>query len=54
MVQIKFFMHANPRALEDEINEWFSDNSYINFRDIKYGVDASDYHYAIIIYQIEK
>ena len=54
MVQVKFFMHSNPRVLEDEINQWLEDNSYISFRDIKYGTDKHDYHYAIIIYMIEK
>ena len=54
MIKIKFFMHSNPRVLEDEINRWLEDNSYISFKDIKWSTDRDDYHYAVIIYQIEK
>ena len=54
MVKVKIFTDRSIFALEDRINEWFKNNADVNFRDIKYNIEGDGYHYAIIIYMIEK
>ena len=53
MVKVKIFTDNSLFALEDRINEWFRNNTHINYRDIKYNIECDDYHTVIIIYMIE-
>lgn len=53
MVKVKIFIDRSLAKLEDRINEWFSNNTHINYRDIKYNIESDDYHTVIIIYMVE-